>query len=223
MDSQAPLRAQRGRARTTTTAIADALTGVRRRLLRRRRLIAVLLVAVAAAATLHTLAPPPPAATTLLVAARDLPAGKLLRTADLVAIETTPGAVPSGVVADPAGRLLAAPLRAGEPVTDVRLVGNDLAQALAPGHTAIPVRLSDAGQAALLSVGDRIDLLATDSQTATTRELASVTVLAVPDAAVSSDGALPGRLVVVGLPLSQTDTVTAASVAAYVTYAWQPD
>lgn len=191
-------------------------------MLRRRRLIAVLLVAVAAAAALHTLAPPPPASTTLLVAARDLPAGQVLRARDLVAIEMAPGVVPTGVVAEPTGRLLAAPLRAGEPVTDVRLVGTDLAAALPSGHTAIPVRLSDAGQAALLSVGDRIDLLGTDPQAATTRKLASVTVLAVPDAAVAADGALPGRLVVVDLPWSEVGPVTAASVAAYVTYAWQP-
>lgn len=208
--------------RTRTQGIADALAEVRRRLLRRRRLIAVLLVGVAVAASLRTLAPPPPASTTMLVAARDLPAGQLLRPEDLVEQQVAPGVVPEGVVGTPTGRLLAAPLREGEAVTDVRLVGDGLARAQPPGTVVMPIRLSDAGQAALLTVGDRIDLLATDPQAGTTGELArDVTVLAVPDARISGDAALPGRLVVVAVGHLEVPEVTGASVAAYVTYTWR--
>lgn len=158
----------------------------------------------------------------MLVAARDLPAGQLLRTQDLVELQVAPGVVPEGVVGAPAGRLLAAPLRAGEPVTDVRLVGDGLAQAQPPGTTVVPIRLSDAGQASLLTVGDRIDLLATDPQAGTTAELADdVVVLAVPDAEASGDGALPGRLIVVAVGHLEVPDVTGASVAAYVTYTWR--
>ena len=57
--------------------------------------------------------------------------------------------------------MLAGPVRAGEPLTDVRLVGASLAAAY-PGAVAVPVRLPDAGMAALLRVGDRIDLVAAD-------------------------------------------------------------
>lgn len=200
----------------------NTLAEVRRRVLRRRRLIAVLLVAVAVAASLRTLAPPPPASTTMLVAARDLPAGQLLRADDLVERRVAPGVVPEGVVGSPTGRLLAAPLREGEAVTDVRLVGDGLAQAQPPGTTVLPIRLSDAGQAALLTVGDRIDLLATDPQAGTTGELAGdVVVLAVPDPEISGDGALPGRLVVVAVGHLEVPDVTGASVAAYVTYTWR--
>lgn len=208
--------------RTRTQGVTDALAEVRRRLLRRRRLIAVLLVGVAVAASLRTLAPPPPASTTMLVAARDLPAGRVLRAEDLVARRVAPDVVPAGVVGDPDGRLLAAPLRAGEAVTDVRLVGAGLANAQPPGTVAVPVRLSDAGQAALLTVGDRIDLVASDPRAGTTEEVApDVLVLAVPDPEISSDGALPGRLVVAALATADVHAVTAASVASYVTYTWR--
>ena len=76
------------------------------------------------------------------------------------------GAGPSGAlasVADLPGRPLAGPVRAGEPLTDVRLLGPALLDAL-PGdaeeRVAVPVRLADAGVTQLLAVGDRVDVLA---------------------------------------------------------------
>lgn len=202
--------------------LTDTLTDVRRQVLRRRRLIAVLLVGVAVAASLRTLAPPPPATTPLLVAARDLPAGRVLRAEDLVERRVAPGVVPDGAVGAPTGRMLAAPLRSGEAVTDVRLVGSGLARAQPDGASVVPIRLADAGQAALLTVGDRIDLLATDPQAGTTEDVAlDVGVVALPDPADPGDGALPGRLVVVSLASTDVRRVTAASVAAYVTYTWR--
>lgn len=203
--------------------VADTLAAVRRRVLRRRRLVAVVLVAGAVAASLHTLAPPPPASTGVRVAARDLPAGHVLEEGDLVDARVPPDVVPAGVVGDPAGRVLAAPLRAGEVVTDVRLVGADLAAGQPVGTVALPVRLSDAGQAALLTVGDRISLVATDPRAGTAEPLADdARVLAVPDPSHAADGALPGRLVVVALDASDVYQVTSAAVAAYVTYTWRP-
>ncbi|GAA1548232.1 SAF domain-containing protein [Nocardioides humi] len=199
----------------------DALDEVRRRLLRRRRLIAALLLGVGAAVAVRSLAPPPPATAAVLVAARDLPAGQALARGDLVTVRVPPDVVPDGAADDPVGRRLAAPLRAGEPVTDVRLVGPDLGTAQPAGTVTVPVRLSDAGQVALLTPGDRITLLGTDPQGRTTRTLArDATVLAVPDPAAADDGALPGRLVVLALDSGEVYHVTAASAAEYVTYTW---
>lgn len=201
--------------------LARRLTAVRRLLLRRRRLLAVLLVAVAVLAALRALAPPEPPTAPLRVAAHDLPAGRVIADADLVEVRVPPSAVPHGVVAAPRGRTLATAVRAGEPVTDVRLVGGDLAAAQPEDTRAAPVRLSDAGQAALLTPGDHIDLFATDPESGSTRPLASdVVVLAVPDGEQAADGALPGRLVVVALHHSDIGEITAASVASYVTYTW---
>src|SRR5690349_6837789 len=137
------------------------LLPVRRAVLARRRLLAALLTAVAVAAGLHAATAPPPAEVAVTVAARDLPSGAVLTDADLRTVGFAPGSVPSGAVAEAGGRTLAAPLRAGEPVTDVRLVGPALTEGY-PGLAAVPVRLPDAGVAALLTVGDRIDLVAAD-------------------------------------------------------------
>ena len=76
--------------------------------------------------------------------------------------------------------MLAAPLRQGEPVTDVRLVGPSLTEGY-DGLVAVPVRLPDAGAVSLLQVGDQIDLVATDPEAATARTLAAdVPVVALP-------------------------------------------
>jgi hypothetical protein len=45
----------------------------------------------------------------------------------------------------PEGRTLAGPVRAGEPVTDVRLVSPSLAAGY-PGRVLVPVRIADADQ-----------------------------------------------------------------------------
>ena len=203
--------------------LLDRLTSVRRAVLRRRRLLAVLCAIGAAAAGLRATAPPAAPTVEVLVAARDLPAGAELRGDDLATVALTPGTAPDGVltdVADAAGAILAAPLRAGEPVTDVRLVGPGLADS-APGTVAVPVRLSDAAQAGLLRVGDEVDLLATDPESRTTATVASgALVLAVPDVEAETPDAITGRLVVLGIPDSTVAQVTGAAVTSFVTYAW---
>lgn len=208
-----------------TGRLAPTRTAVRRRLLRHRRLLAALLVAGAVVTGLRALAPPAPASSPVLVAARDLPAGQVLGRGDLATAHVPPGARPSGAVAPgavPLGRALAAPLRRGEPLTDVRLVGPGLAAGQPPGTLATPVRLADAGQAALLSVGDVVDLLATDPRAGgpSTALARAAVVLAVPEPSAADDGALPGRVVVLALRSGDVYHVTAGSVAGYVTYTW---
>ena len=202
---------------------AVVLRPVRRAVLARRRLLAALLTAVAVATGIHAAAAPPPAAVEVAVAARDLPAGAVLREDDLRTVGFAPGSVPAGVAADVAGRTLAAPLRAGEPVTDVRLVGPALTDGY-PGLAAVPVRLPDAGLAGLLRVGDRIDLVAADPQGGDARVVATdVPVLAIPDAApeVGASG-LTGRLVVVGADPGEVPQIVDAAVRTFLTVSF-PD
>jgi len=203
--------------------IVDRLTSVRRTVLRRRRLLAVLCTVGAVAAGLRATAPPAPPTVDALVAARDLPAGAVLAEDDLMSVALPPDTVPAGVLTDTGdatGAILAAALRAGEPVTDVRLVGPGLANA-ATGTVAVPVRLSDAAQVGLLAVGDEIDLLATDPEARITETVASgALVLAVPDVKQDAPDAITGRLVVLGIPASTVVEVTAAAVTAFVTYVW---
>lgn len=197
---------------------------VRRRVLARRRLLAACCLGVAAAAGVHEVAGPPPPTVTVTTAAHDLPAGTLLAERDLTTRSLPVEAVPAGVVpgSDGVGRLLAAPVRAGEPLTDVRLVGDALAGAH-PELAAVPVRLPDAGQVALLEPGDRIDLVATDPQAGGTRVVAAeALVLAVP-AVERGDGfatGSPGALVVLAVPPLSVGPVSEAAARLYLAFSW---
>ncbi|MCW2767335.1 MAG: hypothetical protein JWO11_3294 [Nocardioides sp.] len=207
--------------RSTRDRAHGALRSVRRAVLARRRVLAALLTAVAVATGIHAATAPPPPSVAVTVAARDLPAGTVLGAADLTTSEFAPASVPDDLVAEPAGRALAGPLRRGEPVTDVRLVG----PALTEGHpelTAVPLRLPDAGMVGLLRVGDRVDLVAADPQGGAAEVVAvEVPVLAIPhaDSEPSATG-LPGRLVVVGADPDDVPRIAASAVTQFMTFAF---
>ncbi len=194
---------------------------VRRQVLARRRLLAALCTAGAVAAGLHAIAAPPPATVTVPIAADDLPAGTVLSEADLASTAFAAGSVPDGLAPDAVGRTLASPVRAGEPITDVRLVGDGLAEAH-PDLTAMPVRLPDPDAAALLEPGDRVDLVATDPQAGGSRVVAAdALVLAVPPVLGVGDPASPGgALVVVGVLPSSVTPLSEASVRWFLSYAF---
>ncbi|MGW1743385.1 SAF domain-containing protein [Nocardia sp. NPDC001965] len=124
----------------------------------------------------------------LVVAARDLPPGHLLAAADLRLTSYPPGIAPGGAATDPApllGAVLTAGLRAGEVLTDVRVVGPRLAE-VATGHPnarIVPVRLADTAITEILRAGDRVDVVAAGSA-----ESALAHTLAVDAAVVSVSG-----------------------------------
>jgi Flp pilus assembly protein CpaB len=185
----------------------------------RRRPLAALLVAVATLVGLRAVAAPAPATVPVPVAARDLAAGEVLAADDVATAAFAPGTEPSRVVTDAVGRVLAAPVSAGEPLTPARLVGPGLVAA-DPGLTALPVRLPDPGVVGLLRVGDRVDLLATDPEAGTAEVLAvDVPVLAIP---VADDpvGGLTGRLVVVGVHPEDALDVTGATLTRFLSVAF---
>ena len=196
------------------------LRPVRRAVLARRRLLAAVLAAVAVTAGVHAAAAPPPPSIPVLTATRDLPAGTVLEPDDLTTTAFAPGSVPAGLSADPVGRTLAAAVRRGEPVTDVRLVGPALT-AGDTSRTAVPLRLPDAGMVALLEVGDRIDLVATDPQGGGSRVVAGgVPVLAIPPPDAEVVAGQPGALVVLGISPIDVPDVSDASVRAFLAYAF---
>ena len=198
--------------------LTAARRSVRRAVLARRRLLAALLTAVPVATGLHAATAPLPAQVPVLVAAHDLPAGTVLGDDDVRRVGFAPGSVPDGGIDDPAGRTLAAPLRSGEPVTDVRLVGPALTDGY-PGLVAVPVRLPDAGMAGLLRVGDEIDLLSADPERRSAETVAAdVPVLALPDAPVETGATgLTGRLVVIGAAPGDVARIADASVRTFLT------
>jgi pilus assembly protein CpaB len=184
-----------------------------RRTLLLRRAACVLLLALALGTAI---APAPGSARTpVVVTAVDLPAGRTVRAADLALRLWPPELVPAGAVRDPTtadGRVLVGAARAGEPITDVRLVG----AGPAPGGlaAAVPVRLGDAAVAALLVPGRRVDVV-------TLGQRSDQPVLLAEDAVVlavlAEDPRVRGRLVIVSMPRDIATRVAAASLADQVT------
>lgn len=155
---------------------------------------------------------------TVAVAARDLSPGTVLAAADLRVAAFPAALVPAGTSADPAaltGRTLAAGLRTGEPVTDVRLVGPGLTKLLAPGQVAAPVRPADLAVTDLLRAGDRVDVLATGSDPPRAEVVAAgAVVLAVPRTASAAGSLDVSGHAADGLLLLAVDSETAARLAA---------
>ncbi|TDC69939.1 flagellar biosynthesis protein FlgA, partial [Actinomadura sp. GC306] len=131
------------------------------RLARLRRPLAALFAAAAAGLALLALRPGPPPSVRVLTAARDLPAGKTLTPSDLRRVALPTAAAPSGALRTGRGRVLATPMRKGEPLTDARVLGDGLLRGYGDDTVATPVRMADADAVRLLHPGDRIDVLTT--------------------------------------------------------------
>jgi Flp pilus assembly protein CpaB len=186
---------------------------LRRTVLARRRPLAAASAGVAVLAGLHAVRPAPAPTVPVRVASHDLASGTVLAADDLVTRRYPADAAPPGSAGNAVGRTLAAPVRAGEPVTDVRLVAPSLVTGY-PGRVALPVRLADADAAALLRVGDRVSLVAADPRRGTAAYVAvDVPVLALPrsDSDAPDAAQLSGRLVVVGTYPSDVDRVAGAA------------
>ena len=197
--------------------LAELWRDVQRAVARRRWLLAAGLAAAAVATALPTLAPPPPAGTTVLAAARDLAAGTPLAPEDVVRVLLPDDLLPDGALGPAervAGRLVAGPVRRGEPLTDVRLVGPGLlALAGDPDLVAVPVRLADPASSALVQPGDRVDVLGADPAAgagpAAAVLAAGAQVLAVP----AADADLEGALVVLAVLPATAARLAGAAVA----------
>lgn len=187
-----------------------------------RRAAAGLLAGVAVLLALRPAGVPPrahvePQTVPLVVAARDLAPGTLLTAGVLRTARFPADLAPKDGARSPerlTGRTLAAALRAGEPVTDVRIVGAGLTAQLLPGQVAAPVRLADLTVAGLLKAGDRVDVLASGSDAARAEVVAgSALVLAATGTAADSDAtsAADGTN---GLLLLAVDEATASRLAA---------
>jgi Flp pilus assembly protein CpaB len=179
-----------------------------------RRWLVALTVGLAALGALRTIAPPPAPSTAVVVASHDLPGGRSLDDEDLDVRRVPTDLAPSGATDSTTtlvGRTLAAPVRAGEVLTDRRVLAPGLLEAH-PGSVAVPVRIAEAGVRDLLRVGDRVDLVAAAPRAATAGVVAdAVPVLALP--AVADDGpGSAGALLVVAVP--EHDALEVSQVSA---------
>lgn len=182
--------------------------GWRRTLILRRAASGLLVVL----ALVTALAPPPGSARApVVVAAADLAAGRTVHAADLALRLWPPELVPAGTVRDPAaadGRILVGAARAGEPLTDVRLVG--AGPALGGQAAAVPVRLADAAVATLLVPGRKVDVVTLGARSDRPVLLAADAVVL---AVLPEDPRTRGRLVIVNMPRDTATRVAAASLA----------
>jgi Flp pilus assembly protein CpaB len=169
----------------------------------------------------------------VLVARHDLAPGSTLAPADVTLRRIPANLLPAGAlttVRAAAGHVLGGALRAGEPITDVRLVDTGIASG-APGSSAVPVRLADPGVADLLRPGVRVDVVTMDpnqaddpswgtgsspaSGTAGALLASDAIVLTVRDADTAPGQ--HGRLVVLALPEQVATRVAAVSLRQPVT------
>jgi Flp pilus assembly protein CpaB len=191
-----------------------------------RRLLAAGLAAGAVALALQAAEPAPEPTVPVVVAAAELRGGLVLTTGNLELVDMPPDLVPTGALASieaAVGHVLAGPMRTGEPLTDIRLIGPGLLTGWGADLVATPVRVADPGVAALVQPGDHIDLYATPATGLGPAAVvaAQVPVLAIPDA---SDDALlaEGALLLVGTTTRQAASLAEAAVAARLSVVLRP-
>ena len=185
---------------------------LRRALARHRVLLACGLAAASVATALTAVAPAPTPTTPVLVAARDLVGGAELLPDDLVLRQLPASLVPDGALDDrigTVGRLVVGPVRAGEPLTDVRLLGAGLLPAGA--DVAAPVRVAEPATAALVQAGDLVDVLSAgaDGGVGAATVATGVRVLSVPR---TGDDPGEGALLVVAAERTTAGRLAAAAV-----------
>ncbi|PXY17906.1 SAF domain-containing protein [Prauserella endophytica] len=187
-----------------------------------RRALAAVLFLLAAALAARPATADGDAGGPVLVAARDLPLGTTLRPADVRVVQMPDSLRPAGALADAAriaGKRLMGVARAGEPLTDARLVG---AHSTPPGTATVPVRLADAGVAQLLRPGTRVDVVTLGAAEQHEKVLASgATVLTVlTEASRPRDGPLgedEAPLVLLAAPTAVAAHLAAVSLGQPVT------
>jgi len=194
------------------TGAGGTLRDVRRALARHRVLLACGLVAASVASALTALAPAPPATATVLRAVHDVGGGSRIGADDVLAVQVPRSLVPDGALSDAAdavGRLVAGPVRAGEALTDVRLLGAGLLPA--GREVAAPVRVAEPATSALVRAGDVVDVLAASPEggPAAPAVATGLRVLSVP---LGADDPGEGALLVLAADRSAAGRLAAAAV-----------
>ncbi len=186
-----------------------------------RRVAAAILVVLAAVIAIR--AEPGGEHSPVAIAVHDLPPGTAI-TADDVRIESRlASTLPDGSQSDPAafvGATPAGPIRRGEIITDVRLLGPRLAQAAAgPDARLVPLHVTDKALPDLLRPGDVVDIVAAPASDpdATARTLATNAVVASVSARPRTPTVSDDRVVLVALPVTVAIAVAGASLVQSLT------
>ncbi|MBY6677557.1 flagella basal body P-ring formation protein FlgA [Rhodococcus sp. BP-332] len=181
-----------------------------------RRIVAAALVGLAVVSAYRT--DPSRTEVPVVVTATDVAPGTSLTAADVTLTRVDLSLLADGTlrsVDDAVGRTVAGPVRSGEALTDVRLLGPRLASATLPSGDAriVPIRLADPELAQLLRAGDVVDVVraAPDdtSPSGVIAESATVVMVSAPGSGVSRRD----QLVLVALRADDASAVAAASLS----------
>ncbi|MDQ1202625.1 SAF domain-containing protein [Rhodococcus sp. SORGH_AS_0303] len=181
-----------------------------------RRIVAAALVGLAVVSAYRT--DPSRTEVPVVVTATDVAPGTSLTAADVTLTRVDSSLLADGTlrsVDDAVGRTVAGPVRSGEALTDVRLLGPRLASATLPSGDAriVPIRLADPELAQLLRAGDVVDVVraAPDdtSSSGVIAESATVVMVSAPGSGVSRRD----QLVLVALRAEDASAVAAASLS----------
>jgi Flp pilus assembly protein CpaB len=162
----------------------------------------------------------------VVVAVRDLTPGIALSADDVRIENRLATTLPDGFQATAGtvvGATLAGPVRRGEVLTDVRLLGSRLAESTAgPDARLVPLHLADNAMVDLVRAGDVVDILAAPvSDTAdtapTSRVVATDAVVVLVSAKPKSATAANDRVVLVALPADAANAVAGATLVQTVT------
>jgi Flp pilus assembly protein CpaB len=182
-------------------------------------MLAAIFAALAVAAAVQAARPAPAATQPVVTAAGDLRAD-VLGPDDVAIVEAEPGLVPEGALdpADPPyGRTLAGPVRAGEPLTDVRLVQSELLAGFGPGMVLATVRVADPAAATLLEPGDRVDVVGSDPRGGGAAVVASDVGVVIPPSADDTVALGDGAPIVLAMDQSAALVLADASVSQQLT------
>jgi Flp pilus assembly protein CpaB len=128
-----------------------------------RRLLAAAFAGLAVLTALSALRQEPDG-TSVLVARHDLRSGHVLTASDLRTSSVPPAARPSHALGrgSAIGRRVAGPMRAGEAITDYRVLQDDALSGYADDAVLTTIRVDRADGLTGLHVGDRVDVVAVD-------------------------------------------------------------
>ena len=141
-----------------------------------------------------------------VVAAHDLRPGVALTAEDVQLESRLTGTLPDGSQSDTGavvGATVAGPVRRGEVITDVRLIGGRLAQSTAgPDARIVPLQLADSAVPNLVRAGDVVDILGAPESGADAqpRVIATNAVVVSVSARETATMAARDRVVLVALP-----------------------
>ena len=185
-----------------------------------RRLVAITLVVFAGILALRPAGARETADTGVVVAAVDLRPGSALTRSDTTIRPLPVPDVPTGALTSQnaaIGRVVAGPVRTGEPITDVRLIGPaDTALTTGdPSAATVPVQLADPDVADLLRPGQRVDVVTLDPNQQNPVLAENATVITIRDTPATQGQ--PGRLVLVAVPKQLATKLAAASLRQPVT------